>query len=106
MINSSLILYGRKGCCLCEALIKKLESISLEDIKPPLKLYSLDIDSDVSKIEKIKYDLEVPVLFFKLSSSSNMIELPRVAPRLNQESLKNWLQNIINKKIEIKDKST
>ena len=101
MSKTYLVLYGRKGCCLCAALLEKLESISLKDIEPSVELYTLDIDSDLSTPEKIKYELEVPVLFIKHSNNSKMIELPRVSPRMNKDSLANWLKSIVKKTLEI-----
>ncbi len=103
MNNFRLILYGRKGCCLCDSLEKKLRSIPLRDIAPSfsLDLYIVDIDSpDVSSEDRIRYDLEVPVLFITDQKTNKMIELPRASPRLDEIQLREWLQKIIYKKLE------
>mgnify|MGYP001410143348 CR=1 FL=1 len=87
-----LFFYTRKGCCICEALEEKLNSIPLSKINPSLNLVKLDIDSsNVSNSIRNRYDLEVPVLCIG-SSKDNIIELPRVSPRLDSEGLLNWLQ--------------
>ena len=100
MADLLLILYGRKGCCLCEALEQKLRSINLNELSPSLKLSLFDIDSsEISEAQRIKYDLEVPVLFIQSKTTENLIEIPRISPRLNEEGIKNLLQKIINKQI-------
>ena len=101
MADLILILYRRKGCCLCDALEGKLRSILLKDFSPSLELRINDIDSsNVSEEDHFRYNLEVPVLFIKGINSSQRIELPRSSPRLNDEGLKNWLQKIIYQKSE------
>ena len=94
-----LILFSRKGCCLCEALEEKLKNISLIDINPSLELSILDIDtSDVCENDRIRYDLEVPVLFVRTTKNTKKFQLPRVSPRIDSQSLHNWLEKIIIKK--------
>ena len=63
MNSEVLILYSRKGCCLCQALEKKLSNISLNNLKPSLALSIIDIDSKKVSLEiKKKYTNEVPVI--------------------------------------------
>lgn len=94
----NLILYSRKGCCLCEGLELRLKAIPLKDLKPPVTLRVVDIDGkDVSKSQRMRYDLEVPVMAFTLDNSSRMIELQRISPRLKGKELFFWLQKSINK---------
>ena len=101
MNRLALILYGRKGCCLCESLESKLRSISLKEIQPPLEFFYIDIDtSDISESDRIRFQLEVPLLFLKPLNDKEMIELPRASPRLNEDDLSSWLQKIITKKIQ------
>ena len=58
-----LILFSRKGCCLCETLERKLSNISLTNLNPPLVLSIVDIDSkEVSTDIHMKYTNEVPVI--------------------------------------------
>ena len=81
----SLVLYSRRGCCLCEGLEERLRQLDL--VALDLELQVIDIDaSAVSPALKARYDLKVPVL--ALADQ----ELPRVSPRLAGEGLFNWLQ--------------
>ena len=43
-----------------------------------------------------KYDYEVPVIAVEGIRSKEIIELPRISPRLKDDQLKNWLQKNIN----------
>ena len=82
---SLLVLYSRRGCCLCEGLEERLRQLDL--VALDLELQVIDIDAAaVSPALKARYDLEVPVL--ALADQ----ELPRVSPRLAGEGLFNWLQ--------------
>ena len=82
---SLLVLYSRRGCCLCEGLEERLRQLDLAALD--LELQVIDIDaSAVSPALKARYDLKVPVL--ALADQ----ELPRVSPRLAGEGLFNWLQ--------------
>ena len=86
-----LTLYSRKGCCLCEGLEQRLQSLDLMAVQPPLILEVVDIDApEVDPGLKARYDLEVPVL------ALNGSELPRVSPRLMGEGLLNWLQRCLS----------
>ncbi len=99
MNENKLILFSREGCCLCKNLEQKLQSISLQHLTPPLELLIIDIDnSDITKDQRTYYDLKVPVLVFK--SFKENIELPRASPRLDTESLFNWLQKVLSKIVE------
>ncbi len=97
-----LILFTRKGCCLCEGLEKKLRGINLNQLQPGMKLLVKDIDGDrVSNDEKIKYSMAVPVLNVFLQNSNLSIELPRVSARLKEEALFYWLHKHINERLEM-----
>lgn len=84
---TTLILYSRQGCCLCEGLEQRLNGLPLESLKPPLRLEVIDIDAvGVDPALRARYDLEVPVLALGLTA------LPRVSPRLQGDGLYTWLQ--------------
>ena len=92
-----LILFSRKGCCLCETLEKKLSNISLTNLNPPVVLSIVDIDSkEVSNDIHMKYTNEVPVIILDSSKLSRKIELPRVPPRLKEDMLFSWIQKNLN----------
>ena len=97
MNSEVLILYTRKGCCLCQTLEKKLSNIVLEDLNPSLILSIVDIDSKKVSLDiQMKYDNEVPVMVLKSSILSKIIELPRVSPRLKDDILLSWIQKNLN----------
>ena len=92
-----LILYSRKGCCLCQTLEKKLSSIRLENLNPSIALSIVDIDSQkVSLGIQKKYTNEVPVIVLDSTRLLKKIELPRVSPRLKEDMLLSWLQKNFN----------
>jgi hypothetical protein len=80
---AELILFTRRGCCLCEGLEERLRALD-----PPPPLHCVDIDADPAL--RARYDLEVPVL--ALERGGVVQELPRVSPRLAGPQLRNWLQ--------------
>ena len=93
-----LILYSRKGCCLCEGLELRLKKIALQDLSPPITLKVVDIDGkEVSESQRVRYDLKVPVMAFSFNSSSRIFELQNVSPRVKGQELLLWLQKSINK---------
>ena len=97
MSSEVLILFSRKGCCLCEALEKKLSIISLIDLNPPVVLSIIDIDNKEVSIDiQRKYTNEVPVLVLDSNKLSRKIELPRVSPRLKEDLLLSWIQKNLN----------
>ncbi len=97
MNSEVLILYSRKGCCLCEALETRLLNISLSDLKPSIELSIFDIDSEqVSTDIQGKYINEVPVIVLESNILSRRIELPRVPPRLKEDLLLFWIQKKLN----------
>ena len=97
MNSEVLILFSRKGCCLCETLEKKLSNVSLIKLNPPLVLSIIDIDSkEVSLDIQRKYTNEVPVLIFDSNKLSRKIELPRISPRLKDDLLLSWIQKNLN----------
>ena len=97
MNSELLILFSRKGCCLCEALEKKLSTISLINLNPPIVLSIIDIDNKEVSIDiQRKYTNEVPVLVLDSNKLSRKIELPRVSPRLKEDLLLSWIQKNLN----------
>tara|TARA_Y100001968_G_scaffold241510_1_gene225083 strand:+ start:149 stop:451 length:303 start_codon:yes stop_codon:yes gene_type:complete len=97
MNSEVLILFSRKGCCLCETLEKKLSGISLSNLNPPVVLSIVDIDSkEVSYDIKRKYTNEVPVLVLDSNKLLRKIEFPRVSPRLKEDLLLSWIQKKLN----------
>ena len=93
-----LLIFVRKGCCICDAIKNNLQNIDLEDIKSDLVIQEIDIDRvDLYQNKFKKYDYEVPVLAMKDILTDKFYELPRVSPRLKDSQLKNWLKkNITN----------
>lgn len=79
-----LILYTRRGCCLCEGLEERLKQLGLS--APQLKLVDVDADPQLQS----RYGLEVPVLAAR-GPDGAWRELPRVPPRLSGERLVPWL---------------
>ena len=97
MKSEILILFSRKGCCLCETLEKKLSTISLITLNPPIVLSIIDIDNKEVSIDiKRKYTNQVPVLVLDSNKLSRKIELPRVSPRLKEDMLLSWIQKNLN----------
>ena len=97
MTSEVLILFSRKGCCLCETLEKKLSNISLFNLNHPIVLSVIDIDSNEVSIDiQRKYTNEVPVLVLDSNRLSTIIELPRVSPRLKEDLLLSWIQKNLN----------
>ena len=97
MNSEVLILYSRKGCCLCQALEKKLSNICLNNLKPSLALSIIDIDSKKVSLDiKKKYTNEVPVIVLDSAKLLKKIDLPRVSPRLKEEMLLSWIQKNLN----------
>ena len=97
MNSEVLILFSRKGCCLCETLEKKLSNISLISLNPPIQLSIVDIDNKEVSIDiKRKYTNEVPLLVLDSNKLSKKIELPRVPPRLKEDLLLSWIQKNLN----------
>ena len=97
MNSEVLILYSRKGCCLCQTLEKKLSNICLENLNPSLALSIVDIDSqEVSLDIQMKYTNEVPVIVLDSTRLLKKIEFPRVSPRLKEDMLLAWIQKSLN----------
>ena len=93
MNSEVLILFSRKGCCLCEALEKKLSSISLINLNPSIVLSIIDIDNKEVSIDiQRRYTNQVPVIVLDSSKLSSKIEFPRVSPRLKEDMLFSWIQ--------------
>ena len=97
MNSDLLILYSRKGCCLCETLEKKLSNICLSNLKPSLVLSIVDIDCKNVPVDiQMKYTNEVPVIILDSTKLLKKIELPRVSPRLKEDMLLSWIQKNLN----------
>ena len=97
MNSEVLILYTRKGCCLCQALEKKLSNICLKTLKPSIVLSIVDIDSKKVSLDiQMKYTNEVPVIVLDSNLLLKKIELPRVSPRLKEDMLFYWIQKNLN----------
>jgi hypothetical protein len=85
-----LILYSRKGCCLCEGLEERLR-----ELLPPDHLQVVDVDGDPAL--QARYGLSVPVLARAGSGGQSgenrqVSPLPPVPPRLRGQGLQVWLQ--------------
>ena len=97
MNSEVLILYTRKGCCLCQTLEKKLSNITVENLNPSVVLLVVDIDSKKVSLDiQMKYTNEVPVMVLDSSILSKRFELPRVSPRLKEDMLLSWIQKNLN----------
>ncbi len=97
MNSEVLVLYSRKGCCLCQTLEKKLSKICLEKLNPCIVLSIVDIDSNKVSLDiQMKYKNEVPVIVLDSTRLLKKIELPRVSPRLKEDMLLSWLQKNLN----------
>ena len=97
MNTEVLILYTRKGCCLCQTLEKKLSNICLENLNPSIVLSIIDIDSkEVSLNIQMKYTNDVPVIVLDSNRLLKIIELPRIPPRLKEDMLLSWIQKNLN----------
>lgn len=79
-----LLLFTRRGCCLCEGLEEKLRALD-----PPQPLNLIDVDTDPAL--QGRYGLAVPVLAVAASGDAPFRELPRVSPRLAGAQLRAWL---------------
>ena len=92
-----IFIFVRQGCCLCDALKNKLAKINLKEILPNLELKEIDIDRfDLYQDKYKKYDYEVPIIAIEEINSKEIIELPRISPRLKDDQLKNWFHKNIN----------
>ncbi|MFN6340517.1 MAG: glutaredoxin family protein [Cyanobacteriota bacterium] len=85
-----LILYTRRGCCLCEGLEERLR-----EFLPPEALRLVDVDGDPAL--QARYGLSVPVLAqaareFPEGGDAGIHPLPPVPPRLRGERLRAWLE--------------
>ena len=97
MKSEVLILYTRKGCCLCQALEKKLSNICLENLNPSILFSIIDIDSKKVSLDiQMKYTNEVPVIVLDSTRLLKKIEFPRVSPRLKEDMLLSWIQKNLN----------
>ena len=97
MNSEVLILYSRKGCCLCQTLEEKLSNICLENLNPSIVLSIIDIDSKKVSLDiQLKYTNDVPVIVLDSTRLLKKIELPRVSPRLKDDMLFSWIQKNLN----------
>ena len=98
-----IFIFVRQGCCLCDSLKNKLAKINLNELFPNIleEIKEIDIDRvDLYKDKYKKYDYEVPVIAVGGTSSKEIIELPRISPRLKDDQLKNWFQKNISTILE------
>jgi len=97
-----IFIFVRQGCCLCDSLKNKLAKINLNELFPNLEeLKEIDIDRvDLYKDKYKKYDYEVPVIAIERIRSEEIIELPRISPRLKDDQLKKWFQKNISTILE------
>ena len=97
MNSEVLILYTRKGCCLCQTLEEKLSNICLGKLNTSIELSIVDIDSTKVSLDiQMKYTNDVPVLVLDSNRLLKKIELPRVPPRLKEDMLLSWIQKNLN----------
>ena len=97
MNSEVLVIYSRKGCCLCQTLEKKLSKLCLENLNPSIVLSVVDIDSKKVPLDiQMKYTNEVPVMVLDSTRLLKKIELPRVSPRLKENMLLSWIQKNLN----------
>ena len=97
MNSEVLVLYSRKGCCLCQTLEKKLSNICLEKLNPSIVLSIVDIDSKKVPLDiQMKYTNDVPVIVLDSTKLLKKIEFPRVPPRLKEDILLSWIQKNLN----------
>jgi len=80
----ALLLFSRRGCCLCERLEHQLRLL-----EPPLPLRVCDIDVDPDL--QARYALKVPVLAVQSFGRPGWRVLPRPSPRLQRAALARWL---------------
>jgi len=93
-----LLIFVRKGCCICESLKSNLRKLNLANIQPELEIKEIDIDRfDLYNDKYKKYDHEVPVVALKSLYTNQLTELPRVSPRLKDLQLESWLRKHIQK---------
>jgi hypothetical protein len=89
--STTLRLYTRLGCCLCEGLEERLRAL-----ESPPSLELVDVDGDPAL--QARYGLRVPVLARPGESAAAgapraiaWLDLPPVPPRLAGERLQAWL---------------
>ena len=78
---TTLILYSKPGCHLCEGLQEKLETL-------PVQLEIRDITQNQSWFQKYQY--EIPVLCYTDASGEN--PLPRTSPRASAAQVAKMIQ--------------
>ena len=92
-----IFIFVRKGCCLCDSLKNKLAKIKLKEVFSNLELKEIDIDRfDLYQDKYKKYDYEVPVIAIEEDVSKEILELPRISPRLKDNQLEVWFKKNIN----------
>ena len=73
MNSEVLILYSRKGCCLCQTLEKKLSNICLRNLTPSIVLSIVDIDS-----KKVSPDIQIKYSGYIQKEKNNADKLNRL----------------------------
>ena len=98
MKQFSLILYTRRGCCLCEGLEERLRKTSFGEFNFSIDLLILDIDGEgITDLNRARYNLEVPVLGVLIKDQDKFVELPRVSPRLKGQEFYFWLERSLER---------
>ena len=75
-----------------------MAGINFKELFPNLEGFEeIDIDRvDLYQGKYKKYDYEVPVIAIEGIKSKEIIELPRISPKLKDDQLKNWFHKNIN----------
>lgn len=89
LMTQSLVLFSRQGCCLCEGLEQRLQSLDLAGLGVVLEVVDIDAPETPADL-RARFDLDVPVL------SVAGRTLPRVSPRLKGDGLFDWLQRALS----------
>ena len=79
-----------------------MAKINLKELFPNLEgMEAIDIDRvDLYQDKYKKYNYEVPVIAIEGVRSKEIIELPRISPRLKDDQIKNWFQKNISTILE------
>jgi hypothetical protein len=84
---TTLILYSKPGCHLCEGLQEKLEQI--QDLNFQLEIRDITTQADWFDA----YQYEIPVLFYRADDAKpEETPIPRPSPRLSVIQLQRHLQ--------------
>ncbi|KAK3286320.1 hypothetical protein CYMTET_6119 [Cymbomonas tetramitiformis] len=94
-----LVLYSKQGCCLCEGLQEKLDSVfAAAQFTGQLNLANTTMEvRDIAEKKEWeqKYEYEVPVLTW-LDPDDAEVPIPRFPPRLAAERIGKKLEEILS----------